>query len=45
MDKSRKYQGGAGLGLSIATQIAKTHKIKLHVNSTKELGTEFTLDF
>ena len=45
MDKSRKYEGGAGLGLSIATQIAKVHKIKIHAASTKEAGTTFTLDF
>lgn len=35
VDKSRKYQGGAGLGLSIATQIAQSHKIKINVTSSE----------
>ena len=45
VDKSRKYQGGAGLGLSIASQIAQSHKIKLSVTSDEKQGTEFTLNF
>ena len=45
VDKSRKYQGGAGLGLSIATQIAQSHKIKINVTSSEKQGTEFTLNF
>ena len=45
VDKSRKYQGGAGLGLSIASQIAQSHKIKINVTSSKEKGTEFILNF
>ena len=45
VDKSRKYQGGAGLGLSIASQITQSHKIKLSVTSDEKQGTEFTLNF
>ena len=45
VDKSRKYQGGAGLGLSIASQIAQSHKIKINVTSSEKQGTEFTLNF
>lgn len=45
VDKARKYQGGAGLGLSIATQIAQSHKIKIDVTSDQIYGTEFTLRF
>lgn len=45
VDKSRKYQGGAGLGLSIASQIAQSHKIKINVTSSKDKGTEFILNF
>lgn len=45
VDKSRKYQGGAGLGLSIASQIAQSHKIKIGVTSSEEQGTQFTLNF
>ena len=45
VDKSRKYQGGAGLGLSIASQIAQMHKIKIDVTSDEVKGTTFTLNF
>ena len=38
-------KGGAGLGLSIASQIAQSHKIKLSVTSDEKQGTEFTLNF
>lgn len=42
-DRSRVYQGGYGLGLSIASQIAKIHHIKVNVTSDKEHGTSFIL--
>lgn len=42
-DRSRIYQGGHGLGLSIAKQIANLHNIKMDVKSSEEEGTIFTL--
>lgn len=43
LDKSREYKGGHGLGLSIATQIAKAYDIDMQVESSKEKGTKFIL--
>lgn len=42
-DPARKYQGGYGLGLSIANQIASNLKIKIDVSSEQKKGTTFTL--
>ena len=43
-DKSRSRQaGGAGLGLSLCTEIAKRHQAKLKYNSTLGEGTVVTL--
>lgn len=42
-DPARQYQGGYGLGLSIASQIASNLKIKIDVNSEQKKGTTFTL--
>lgn len=42
-DPARKYQGGYGLGLSIANQIASNLKIKIDVRSEQKKGTTFTL--
>lgn len=42
-DRSRVYQGGHGLGLSIAAQIAKIHNINISVTSSEIHGTCFTL--
>lgn len=42
-DPARKYQGGYGLGLSIANQLASNLKIKIDVSSEQKKGTTFTL--
>lgn len=42
-DPARKYQGGYGLGLAIANQIASNLKIKIDVSSEQKKGTTFTL--
>lgn len=42
-DKSRHREGGTGLGLSIAKWIADSHKFNLHVDSTLNKGSKFTL--
>lgn len=42
-DPAREYQGGYGLGLSIASQIASNLKITIDVISEQKKGTTFTL--
>lgn len=42
-DKSRAFQGGYGLGLSIAKQIMDSLKFSVKVSSTKNEGTCFTI--
>ncbi|MGI6257602.1 MAG: sensor histidine kinase [Anaerovoracaceae bacterium] len=47
-DKARTQlngEGGYGLGLAIAGTIAKSHKGKITVTSSKEAGTTFTVSF
>lgn len=44
-DKSRSKQQGYGLGLAIADQIAKQHRIRITVDSDHAQGTCFTLFF
>jgi len=44
-DHSRtKETGGYGLGLSIAAAIVQNHQGKIHVTSSAEKGTIFTVD-
>jgi two-component system, OmpR family, heavy metal sensor histidine kinase CusS len=40
-DKARHRSGGAGLGLSIADWIARVHRARIGVSSTREAGTTF----
>ena len=43
-DNSRTQEtGGTGLGLSIVQQVVKLHKGDIHVKSTEEVGTTFTV--
>ncbi|QSX08016.1 hypothetical protein J0B03_09410 [Alkalibacter rhizosphaerae] len=45
VDKARsREQGGSGLGLSIARWIIEEHRGKIHVNSTPEEGSTFTVE-
>ena len=45
-DRSRaRAEGGAGLGLSISSQIIELHKIQMNVKSELDKGTTFTLTF
>jgi heavy metal sensor kinase len=45
-DKARQRDsGGAGLGLSIARWIAEAHRAKIHVESTLNLGSVFSVRF
>lgn len=44
-DKSRVFEGGYGLGLAIAKEIADTHHITMNVKSSKEKGTCFSFVF
>lgn len=45
VDKARKYEGGYGLGLAIAKQIADMYGIQIIPSSSKEAGTEFKCIF
>ena len=44
-DKARHRSGGAGLGLSIADWIARVHRARIEVSSTREAGTTFAICF
>lgn len=43
VERDRAYNGGAGLGLAIAYQIARVHDGSIVVNSTPASGTSFTV--
>ncbi len=45
VDKARKFEGGYGLGLAIAKQIADMYGIQIISSSSKETGTEFKCIF
>lgn len=42
--RANNVQGGFGIGLNIVYTICKQYKIKIHVDSTQDEGTTFTLD-
>lgn len=44
-DKSRKHQGGVGLGLSICLEILKLHQAQIEIASRENTGTIVTLTF
>lgn len=43
--RAKDINNGFGLGLSIAKDAADKHKAKIHVESKKDLGTTFTVEF
>jgi heavy metal sensor kinase len=42
-DKARHRSGGAGLGLSIADWIARIHRSRIEVSSTRDVGSTFAV--
>ena len=46
VDKSRsRKEGGAGLGLSLASLVFSSHNAKLDIESTPNVGTTFSITF